>query len=302
MKPDNGLDSGLDGIAWASLHGSYGTAEDVPAQIAALRSQDGEVRREALIELDSAVIHQGTRWQVSAYVVPFLVRLVDDPSTPDRDALTDLLRAIGLGDRDDRDLPFDPDAAFSEYGGASVTKEQEDMVTYRVYHLEEEFAEDWVDVANACTEKWEADAYWAAAAHLDRYHVWLADDEERVASRAAELLAWFKPMKATVAALLSADRHDSVRASANLALAHMDLPGEVLAEPMTALLDHDSFPVRITAAIALANRVGQGLPDRALDILIHAKQFDPLPDFPPGWHQRAQRGYVALALQRLGLG
>jgi hypothetical protein len=52
----------------------------------------------------------------------------------------------------------------------------------------------------------------------------------------------------------------------------------------------------------LAYKVGQGLPTRALDILIDAKDREPLPEFPPGWHQRAQRGYVALALQRLGLG
>ena len=292
----------LDGIAWGSLHGTYGTAEDVPRQIAALCSPDSGVRGEAFNELYNAVIHQGTRWQVSAYVIPFIVRLVDDPATRGRDALAELVRDIAVGPRDDRDLPFDPDTAFGKYGGASVTKEQEDLLTHRMYHLEEDIDDDWIDLVNACAEKWEADCYWAAAAHLDRYNIWLDDDEAQVASRAAELLAWFKPVEATVAALLSADRHDEVRASANLALAHMDLPGEVLAGPMTALLDHDSFPVRITAAIALANRMGQGLPDRALDILIHAKEFDPLPDFPDGWHQRAQRGYVALALQRLGLG
>ena len=292
---------GLDSVAWASLHGTHRSAQDVPAQIEALRSRDSEVRRGALDELWDAVVHQGTRWQVSAYVVPFLVRLIDDPATPDRSDLTRLLRSVGIGPRDDRDLPFDPDAALNRFGAHTVTKEQEAMVIERVYYLEEDFTEDWVDIAGACAEKWDADAYRAAAAHVDAYRRWLADDDPEVASQAAELLAWFRPAEQTVAALLSADRHDAVRVSANLALAHLDVPSATIVDRMTSLLVHDSLGVRITAAVALAYRAGRDLPDRALGILIDAKEHHALPDFP-GWHERAQRGYVALALQRLGLG
>jgi len=82
----------------------------------------------------------------------------------------------------------------------------------------------------------------------------------------------------------------------------MNVVSVATVEEMTCLLDHDSFAVRITAAVALAYLIGQGLPDKAFDTLIDAEEHDPLPDFPPGWSQRAQRGYVALALQRLGLG
>jgi len=39
---------GLDEVAWASLHGTYRSAEDVPAQIEALRSPDDAVRNGAL--------------------------------------------------------------------------------------------------------------------------------------------------------------------------------------------------------------------------------------------------------------
>lgn len=291
---------GLDGVAWASLHGTYRSAEDLPRWIQALRTPD---HREALVKVSDAVVHQGTRWQVSAHVVPFLVWLVDEPATAGRAALTTLLRHVAIGPRDDRDLPFDPGAAF---GDQTVTAEQEAMVVERVYHLEEQLTDDWVDVADACAEKWDADAYRAAAAHVDAYRRWLADDDAEVASRAAELLAWFPVAGATVTALLSADRGDAVRASANLALAHLDVPDAAVAalvvERMTSLLDHGSFPVRVTAAVALAYRVGQRLPDRALSILVDAREHEDLPDFPPGWRQRAQRGYVALALQRLGLG
>lgn len=135
----------------------------------------------------------------------------------------------------------------------------------------------------------------------DAYRRWLADDDPQVASQAAELLAWFPTTRHTMAALLSADRDDAVRASANLALAHLEVPGAATVERMTSQLDHSSLLVRITAAVALAHKLGERLPDRALTVLIDARDHEDLPDFPPGWHRRAPRGYVALALQRLGL-
>jgi HEAT repeat protein len=115
------------------------------------------------------------------------------------------------------------------------------------------------------------------------------------------LLAWFPPDEPTIAALLAVDGDHAVRASANLALAHLAVPAAAIAAEMTTLLDHPSFLVRVTAAIALAYRLGHGLPDPALTILIEAKGEDALPDFPLGWQHRAARGYVALALQRLRL-
>lgn len=274
--------SGLDGVPWADLHGTHGTAEEVPGH---LRSPTGD----ALPALASAVVHQGTRWQVSAHTVTPLVQLIDDPATPDRAAITDLLWHIAIGRRD---LPFDAEAAFA--AADAVTPDQELLVVERVCSGEE-FADDWVEVADACAVLWEARAYRAAAAHVDAYRRWLADGDAEVASRAAELLVWFPPAEETVAALLSADGSDSVRASANLALAYLDAPAP-------ALLDHDVYLVRLTAAIAQAHRLGAELPGAALDILVDAGERETLPDFPPGWRRRASRGHVALALQRLGLG
>jgi hypothetical protein len=183
-----------------------------------------------------------------------------------------------------------------------VTKQQEDMVIERVYYLHEAFAEDWVDIADACAEKWEADAYRAVAASACAYRRWLCDDDPEVASQAAELLAWFTPTEQTVAALLSAHQSDAARASANLAVAHMRVSPTVTLEWMTPLLGHRSLVVQITASIALAYRLGPDLPDKALNILIDADAGEALPVFPLGWHERAPRGYVARALQHLGLG
>jgi hypothetical protein len=281
---------GLDEVDWASLYGTYGYAEDVSRHIRALRSSDPGRRGGALAGLSDAVVHQGTRWQVSAHVVPFLVRLVDDPGTPDRRGLVTLLRRIGFGD----------DRVPEVVGEAAVTAEQERGVIDRLCD-EGEFDEEWGDLADACAVKWRADAFRAVALHVDAYRRWLGDDDPEVASQAAELLAWFDPAEPTVAALLYADRGAGVRASANLALAHAEVAHSMIGERMTALLDHPDTAVRVTAAIALAHRLGPELPDPALDILVEAKECEALPDFPAGWRMRAPRGYVALALQRLGL-
>jgi len=288
--------SELQRVPWASLHGTHGSAEDVLSLITALRSTE-PTAAEALIRLSDAVVHQGTRWQVSAHVVPFLVRLIDDSGTPNRPALTNLLREVGLGARDDRDLPFDPGLTF---GAPTVTRLQEDMVIRYVYYGEHGLTENAVSIADACAEKWAADAYRAVAAHVDTYRRWL-DDEPPVASQAAELLAWFAATEPTIAGLLSADRGDAVRASANLALAHLPVPPDAVMAKMMSMLDHGSLAVRTTAAIALAYRCGQDLPPAALNTLIDANDRETLPDFPLGWHRRAARGYVALALQRLGI-
>ena len=83
---------------------------------------------------------------------------------------------------------------------------------------------------------------------------------------------------------------DPISGLDSVAWAHLEVPPGTIAERMTRLLDHGSFAVRITAAVALAYRTGHSSPDRALGILIDAKRHEPLPDFPPGWRQRAQRG------------
>jgi hypothetical protein len=289
---------GLDGVDWASLHGTYGSAEDLPRHIRALSSTDAAVRGDAFAEVSNAVIHQGTRWQVSAYVVPFLAVLIDDLAAPGRPELITLLRQIALGVRADRDLPFSPADAFRR----TVTREQEEFVVQHVYHCEQELDDDWGDIADACAEKWDADAYRAAAAHTGDYRRWLGDRDPEVASRAAELLVWFGATEPAIAALLSAGAGADVLASANLALAHAEIAPATIAEPMTSRLHHTDFVVRVTAAIACAYRFGPELPDPALDLLVDAKERDVLPAFPPGWRARAPRGYVALALQRLGLG
>ncbi|MFU8854453.1 hypothetical protein ACNAW0_26250 [Micromonospora sp. SL1-18] len=291
--------AGLDEIPWESLHHAYGPAVDVPDQLRALRSAEVPVRRDALSELFGNVYHQGTRWGASCHVVPFLVALADDSDTPDRATVADLLRSVVLGDRRDDELPFDPRRAFAAAEG--ITDEQAALVQR---HLETEDLfehEEAAELADGVAVRWEADAFHAGARHADRYVRWLTDPDPQLAGYAAELLAWFAPDEAALAGLLAVpDDEAGARASANLTLGHCPISSERIDARLGELLSANAAVVRVTAAVALAYRLGDQLPDLALDVLIEARSSDFDADVP-GW-DRSVRGFVALALHQLGLG
>ncbi|MGI5158685.1 hypothetical protein [Microbispora sp. CA-102843] len=88
---------GLDEIPWRKLEHAYGSARDVPKLLRALRSTSPGRRERALDELYGNIFHQGSRYQASAYAVPFLARLAVDPATPARPELVYLLAALAIG-------------------------------------------------------------------------------------------------------------------------------------------------------------------------------------------------------------
>lgn len=293
--------AGLDEVRWESVHHAYGPAVDVPDQLRALRSAESPIRRGALAELFGNVYHQGTRWGASCFVVPFLVALVDDPATPDRAAVAKLLRAVVVGDRRDDALPFDPRRTYAAAEG--VTDEQAALVARHLAAEDLEEHDEAAELANGVSVRWEADAFHAGARHTDRYVRWLTDPDVLLAGYAAELLAWFAPEEATVAGLIAVPGDGgraTARASANLTLAHCPVGSERIDRRLREMLSAPAAVVRVTAAVALAYRLGDQLPDLALDVLAEARGSGFDADVP-GW-DRSVRGFVALAVHRLGLG
>ncbi|HUE73393.1 MAG TPA: hypothetical protein VMP01_21120 [Pirellulaceae bacterium] len=88
---------GLDQFDWSRLSHAYGDASDVPDLIRRLGAGSVETSREALHELFGNIWHQGTVYQATAVAVPFLLELVEDPATPDRSGILDLLQSISDG-------------------------------------------------------------------------------------------------------------------------------------------------------------------------------------------------------------
>ncbi|MFI1035946.1 HEAT repeat domain-containing protein [Streptomyces sp. NPDC020951] len=103
---------GLHDIDWASMEHAYGSAEEVPALLWALRSPDAEERHKALNRFYGAVHHQGSVYPSTAASLPFLFELAADDATPERAAVVALLVSIG---RESLDLGFEDDGTEIEY-------------------------------------------------------------------------------------------------------------------------------------------------------------------------------------------
>ncbi|KAH6892542.1 hypothetical protein B0T10DRAFT_295242 [Thelonectria olida] len=89
--------AGIDSIDWKSLNHAYGSAEDVPDILRELQSSDENVRAGAYCGLYSNIFHQGTRYDATPFAVPFLYNLLDDPATPQKDELMQLLVSLAIG-------------------------------------------------------------------------------------------------------------------------------------------------------------------------------------------------------------
>lgn len=186
--------AGIDDIDWSRLFHAYGRATDVTDQLRALRSADADVRGRAHYQLRGNVYHQGTRWQGSYAVVPFLVALADNPSTPARELVIDLIRLVAIGNLDERDLPFNPEAAFAVAN--SITAEgtwefalalcgDDDVPGW------EDLVERFPDVAEFAHIAWAREAYRAAQPEAGRFGAWAASADPAVAEAATKLSAWF---------------------------------------------------------------------------------------------------------------
>ncbi len=83
-----------------TLQHAYGYATDVPAQLNDIQSASKEVREKAYYELFSNIYHQGTVYEATVYVLPFLIEMFNDPSMTDANGkgdLASLIAAIAAG-------------------------------------------------------------------------------------------------------------------------------------------------------------------------------------------------------------
>jgi HEAT repeat protein len=154
--------AGLEAVNWAALGHAYGSAEDVPEWLRALRSPDPEVRQWA--HEDWNIVHQGTRYSATAPAVPFLVELATAPDTHDRAWLVNLLAYAAVGNQQ----AVLPDGV--------VTL---DRLRHTTSWPEPEYA------------AWALAAYQAVQAALPALLPLLDDDDDRLRRETAHLLAWF---------------------------------------------------------------------------------------------------------------
>ena len=89
----------LDTIPWEQLTHAYGSAQDVPGLLRALRTAPPNQKGEdsPLWCLFGNIWHQGTVYEATAFAVPFLIEAAEDRQTRDRVGVLQLLAAIANG-------------------------------------------------------------------------------------------------------------------------------------------------------------------------------------------------------------
>lgn len=321
----------LDTIDWADLTHAYGRATDVPDQIRALRSPDPGIRDKALHGLYGNIFHQGTRFEASAYAVPFLLELVADPETPDRVAVLGLLTQLAIGYGEQllpSGYPLDGHRATAAGGDLLLAAGKE-------------FADDDDDEEEAEEDDWDDDlglfqyrqtlepedeerlfayfalkAYDAVGAGLPVFRGLLADEDVRLRVAAAYALAWYpEERSAGLPPLLGAavDEEPSVAATALVAIGLLGGPSGVApsaeraldtapstAAVLGAALDDPRDVVRWGAAIAQSRLRGPEAEDRVADELLSWIARDDTSYEAIPFNDGDLRGYAALALRELG--
>jgi hypothetical protein len=253
---------GLSDVGWAQLEHAYGSAADVPDLIRALRAADPKVRANARWELYGNIFHQGSRYEASAYAVPFLLELLADPSTPERTAILALLTSLAIG-YDENWLPdsfpvadLRPSAAGGDQflqAGRKPAAQPGDIVCYEYWMSLDAPDRDSVFSYIALA------VYDAVRVGVPLYCDLLRDDDADMRAAAAYALAWFHEDAAAIVGPLTAAAGDSqaaVAATALVALGLVRTDDPAAMQAIQAALADPRDLVRWGAAVALARLLG----------------------------------------------
>jgi len=251
----------LSEVNWSALHHAYGPAEDVPDLLRALVDSDKaspplcaaaeragrEVRDHVEWTLWGNVFHQGTRWQVTAKVVPFLAEILRQGPNDDRlrRFLISYLHHLAIGYPEDAfPAPIDPEEAFRELDGMIDPGGEPDYDN------------------DVLTGIWARDSYLAVEESIDTISPFIPAEDEETALEAITLVASFPRCASRIVPLLrdvARTRRDQRAAHAVVSLSQ--LAGADALEDADLLVAADDRAVAIQAACAavLAD------PDRASD-------------------------------------
>ena len=222
---------GLDDVPWAELSHAYGSADDVPDELRALRAADADDRFDALRRLYATIDHQGSRFEASAPAVPFLYALAADPTSAQRVEIVRLLGSLAIG-YPEMWLP----------AGVDIASWRRDVAAAPA-------ADRGADYA-----RYEMAAYDAVRATVPGLCTLLADPDPKLRAVTASTLAWFPEESALIVPrlleLLEIERVPGVGANAIVAAG---LVGDAaLADRLRPYLAGEDPLLRWAAATALA--------------------------------------------------
>ncbi|SCL38258.1 hypothetical protein GA0074692_4951 [Micromonospora pallida] len=321
----------IDDIDWRRLGHAYGPAADVPDQLRALCSADPTEREAAFGDLYSNIFHQGSRYEASAYAVPFLLAMVADPATPDRDLALHLLTCLAIG----YDESWLPDGfPVAEYrrateGGRELAAAKPPS-SDEADDAEAEYLRGLAEAdRNRLFAYYELAAYDAARAGVPVLRALLTHPEPGPRIGGAYALAWFPEeaadslpaLLAAVTTALAADGRTSAGPAADAADGRASAAGDRAADvaatalvaagllgsaPDSALLTDPRPVVRWAAAVARARVLGPDADDATVEELLRWTTATPrgrrrsADDVWVPFLEGDLAGYAALALRQVG--
>jgi len=228
---------GLDEIPWHSLQHAYGTAEDVPELLRQLQTAEPNTSNEnsPLWHLFGNIWHQGTVYEATSYAVPFLIKLAEDPATPDRVGILGLLAAIARG------------SSYLEVHEDFLRKNPvEKLGTPGTAEFENEKAQEL---------NWVASAHSAVAEGYETYTA-LSGDQSDVAYAAANVLACLRVRPSETSRhlldMLQNEPRSQYRAGLLLLIAEHANESAEIRSRVAAAASAESLAERRAAAIATA--------------------------------------------------
>ncbi|MGN9914565.1 HEAT repeat domain-containing protein [Phytohabitans sp. LJ34] len=217
----------LDDVDWDRICHAYGPASDVPDQIRDLCAADPDRREKARWQLWGNIFHQGTRYEATAYAVPFMLEVLADPDGADKAELVLLLSAIAVGYDSywlPDGLPIAEHRRMAEGGGM--------LLAAAPHPGDDDFDEDEGDAEyiEALSEREQEAmlAHVAVAAHeavrqgVPLFRALLGHTDPEVRAVAAYALGWFPEDAAgsvpVLAALATSDVDEPLAATARVSL------------------------------------------------------------------------------------
>jgi HEAT repeat protein len=116
----------IHNIPWSDLKHAYGNAGDVPGLLMNLVHEDEDARQSALYELFGNIWHQGTVYEATSYVVPYLINLLKSSKTPNRESVAGLFAAIANGSGY-LEVHAQPDAPFARTSDNTLSDSDADL-------------------------------------------------------------------------------------------------------------------------------------------------------------------------------
>ncbi|MEU8949327.1 HEAT repeat domain-containing protein [Streptomyces sp. NPDC048489] len=288
INSDDTLLTGLDEVDWSNLNHAYGTAADVPGHLRALCGIDEQARQHAVSSLFNHLAHQGSRCQASPYAVPFLSRIALAGPDPAREHALELLSGLAVNRDEEHEIINGADIAAWRAEAAENAPEKllplykKDLATEQDEQRRRNLQDmrDWVAAGNPVAAR---DAsmrsYDAVLAELPLLASLLDDEDPRIRTKTAYLLAWFPEWASTSLPLLlrSAAHEDEVVTKATALVALGILGTTALQESLGTYLDAEDGLVRWAAAVAIAQtartsttKIDDPLLDRAVTELAAA--------------------------------